>query len=98
MNWNVFVEILGIAISSALFADFLDDCMSDGMIFQRYGRWVRGLGFWGKPLGGCLQCFQFWISCIMIALYFYLQPLFFTFAVFGISNKFVKWSATNMNG
>ena len=98
MNLSVFVEIIGIAISSALFADFLDDCMSEGMILERYGHWVRGVGWWGKPSGGCLQCFQFWISIVMIVLYFCLIPLFFCFAVFGLSNKMIKWSATNMNG
>ncbi len=98
MNLSAFAEILGISISSAMFADFLDDSMSEGMILQKYGRWVRGLGFWGKPLGSCIQCFQFWVSVLMIVLYFYLQPLFFAFAVFGISNKVIKWSVTNMNG
>jgi hypothetical protein len=98
MSLNVFVEILAIAISSAFFTDFLDDCMSEGMIFEKYGRWVRGLGWWGKPIGGCIQCFQFWISVLMIVLYFCLQPLFFAFAVFGLGNKIIKWSVTNMNG
>jgi hypothetical protein len=40
-NLNVFVEIILVALAGASLTNFFDDCIQDGMIFGRYGNWLR---------------------------------------------------------
>ena len=93
------IEILFIALVSACFTDFLDDCMSTGMIFAKYGEWVRSKEHWiFKPLGGCIQCFGVWLTLFMILLYYKVSILFIIFGIIGLSNKILKWLVSNTNG
>ena len=58
-------EILILAVTAAAISNMLDDFMSPDMIFDRYGNWVRSLGWWGKPLGGCLVCMNVWVAVVL---------------------------------
>jgi hypothetical protein len=64
-----------IGVSFGLFTSFIDDCMYPNMIFERYGRWVTSLGWWGKPIGGCPLCFNFWITTVFFLSFFGLNIL-----------------------
>ena len=59
--------IILIAAGSALLSDALDDFMQPKMIFHKYRQQVEKLGFWGKPLGACVQCFNVWVLFSMMA-------------------------------
>jgi hypothetical protein len=83
------VSFIFIGATSALFTDFLFDCLQDGMIFEKWGRFVDGK-FWFKPLGGCIICTNFWITAMLILLC-YLMPLIVGILfIFGLSNYLIK--------
>lgn len=90
MSYSVIVSILFIAVSSACFSDFLDDCFKEGMIFERWGNFVKDK-FWLKPLGGCAQCMNVWVTVIMLLLSQILPVVFYIFALIGLSNAFIKY-------
>ena len=56
-----------ISVGSALLSDALDDFMQPNMIFHKYRQAVEKLGFWGKPLGACVQCFNVWVLFLLMA-------------------------------
>jgi hypothetical protein len=59
--------LIFIATGSALLSDALDDFMQPNMIFHKYRLAVEKLGFWGKPLGACVQCFNVWVLFLLMA-------------------------------
>lgn len=63
--------LLILSITTPLFTNFLDDCFYQGMIFQSWGKFVKSLGFWGKPIGGCVKCFNFWVTFFVYLVYTY---------------------------
>jgi len=92
LSWNVYVSIIFVAFSSASFANFFDDCLQDGMIFQSYGKWLKNNeSFWKKPIGGCIVCTTTWITFLMIILFIYLPYLFALLSIIGISNTILKF-------
>lgn len=40
-NLSVFVDIILVAFAGASVTNLFDDCIQDGMIFGRYGNWLR---------------------------------------------------------
>ena len=64
-----------IGVSFGMFTSFIDDCFYPDMIFERYGRWVASLGWWGKPIGGCPLCFNFWVTTVFFLSFFGLDFL-----------------------
>ena len=58
---NVDLVILLLPCLSYMLYDF----MQDGMVFERYGRWLETINeTLAKPLGKCLKCFHVWICII----------------------------------
>jgi hypothetical protein len=58
---NVELFILFLPFLSFMLYDFTQS----GMIFQKYGNWLKKINpFLGKPLGLCLKCFHVWIVII----------------------------------
>lgn len=64
---DVYANLYYLVIAfSYMFSYMLYDFMQDGMIFSKYGAWIRsGDVFWKKPLGNCLKCFHIWIAIII---------------------------------
>jgi hypothetical protein len=58
------IDLIILAAIPAGLSNWIDDCIAPDMIWARYGNWVRGLGFWGKPIGGCLICTNTWVTLI----------------------------------
>lgn len=84
------VDILFIAAAGASLANLFDDCLGEGMIFERYGQFIKDK-FWFKPLGGCIICTNVWIAFSLFLL-FPLCPLVFNvLAVIGISNTVLRF-------
>ena len=80
------------AFICATFTDFIDDCLKEGMIFEKWGKIVDG-NFWLKPLGGCLVCTNVWINIVLyFILMFYGKEFDFVllFGQIGLSNYFLK--------
>lgn len=78
------VEFIGYILFGfgiGLFTNFLDDCMYQGMIFEKYGKFVNGLGWIGKPLGACIVCFNFWVAFILSYFSFGFLPEELIFAI-----------------
>ncbi len=85
----LFASLLVVGIASALLTDFFFDCMADNMILGQWGEIVKDK-FWLKPLGGCLICTNFWITALLIGIYF-LQPIIVVIVfTFGLSNYLIK--------
>lgn len=85
--------LLFLSFGAASISHFFDDCMAEGMIFEKYGNWVRKLGKIGKPIGGCVKCTNFWIASVLFLIVF-LDDItghyFIAYALYiGISNTFV---------
>ena len=90
-NWSVFVDIILVALAGASVTNFFDDCIQDGMIFGRYGNWVREADkSWKKSIGGCIICTNTWITLIMLIFYKFILIVFVIFAIIGVSNTFLK--------
>lgn len=90
-NLNVFVEIILVALAGASLTNFFDDCIQDGMIFGRYGNWLRkDENFWKKPIGGCMICTNVYVTIFMLIMYKFILILFMIFAIIGVSNTFLK--------
>lgn len=89
------IELIILAAIPAMFSNFIDDCLAPEMIFERYGNWVRSLGFWGKPIGGCLICTNTWVTTIwmfMVADICSVYDLAFHAVLFmGVSNTVLKF-------
>lgn len=90
MSWSVIVEILFISFVGASLANLFDDCIQEGMIFQRWGEIVKD-NFWLKPLGGCIICTTPWITLIVSGIYFTSPFLFYPIALIAISNTALKF-------
>ena len=80
-------------IGSASFSNLLDDMFMDGMIFAKYGKWVKDGSFWKKPLGGCLICMNVWITglCYLASFNDIGLKVVTIFFVLGISNTVLKF-------
>jgi hypothetical protein len=90
-NLNVFVEIILVALAGASLTNFFDDCIQDGMIFGRYGNWLRKEeNFWKKPIGGCMICTNVYVTIFMLIMYKFILILFMIFAIIGVSNTLLK--------
>lgn len=83
------VSFAFVGLTAALITDFLFDCLQDGMIFSKWGKFVEDK-FWMKPLGGCLICTNFWISAILVFIYFNIPTLVCILFIFGLSNYLIK--------
>jgi hypothetical protein len=83
--------LLLIAIGSAMLSDALDDFMQPKMLFEKYRQAVERLGFWGKPLGACVQCFNIWVLfAMMAAAYFGVDLIWQVGISIGIANFTLK--------
>jgi len=68
-----------VILLSPFLSYMLWDFMQDGMIFQRWGKFLETIPEWiAKPLGGCLKCFHVWV---VIFLSIYLQIDFINFLI-----------------
>ena len=81
MELIVFVNILFVAFSGASLANLYDDCLQDGMIFNKLGAFLQleirlnqkrkvkklKVPFWKMPIGGCIICTNVWITVLMSA-------------------------------
>ena len=94
MSLLVNIAIIAVvAFCSAAWSKFLDFCMEDGNILDWYYRFIMRIGkvktdaggnilscnrlF--KPLGGCLLCFNFWVSIPGFIWLCYLLPYKYEF-------------------
>lgn len=90
------ISILFAAFTAASFSNFFDDCLQDGMIFEKWGKFIEGK-FWLKPLGGCMICTNTWVNIIAsIAIAIYagitiLEFLLLAVTLVSISNTFLKF-------
>lgn len=76
-----------IGISGALVAVMLYEFMGEGMIFERYGKWVDTLDEWyAKPIGGCLNCFTVWCVLFMGVAYIWVWPVWLGLTSLAIGN------------
>lgn len=62
MNWQLLNIVLGqiafllFIIIQSLIINGIKASFDKEMIFEKYGNWVRSLGWIGKPLGACIKC------------------------------------------
>ena len=105
------IAIIGaVAFCSASFSAFLDFCFEDGNIFDWYYNWLKkvckikadatgaivGGSRWFKPLGGCLVCFNFYVSIpafiwLCDLLHYGVLPMVLIFFLYqGLSGFFVQ--------
>lgn len=85
----VIAKILFIALGSASLTNLFDDCIQKGMIFSRWGDFIRDKP-WGKPLGGCMICTNVWMTGLILILFYVSQPVALTLITLGISNTALK--------
>ena len=65
-----------------LLSYMLYDFMQEGMIFERYGKWLETINKTiAKPLGLCLKCFFVWV--------FILVAFCFSFSILIVLVKFI---------
>lgn len=62
MNWQLLNMVIGLT-AFALFVSIqslaingIKGSFEEGMIFEKYGKWVKSLGWIGKPMGACIKC------------------------------------------
>ena len=56
-----------------LLSYMLYDFMQEGMIFERYGKWLETINKTiAKPLGLCLKCFFVWVFILIVLVKFIL--------------------------
>lgn len=73
------VHVSILILTSVSISYMLYDFMQEGMIFDRYGKWLQTINpIFAKPLGLCLKCFHVWIS-IFTCLFFGVE--FFKFVI-----------------
>jgi len=62
LNWQLLNIVIGLVafilfvVIQALIINGVKGTFEEGMIFEKYGKWVKTLGWIGKPLGGCIKC------------------------------------------
>ena len=62
MNYEIINIVFGLTgfllfvIVQSLVINGIKGTFDEGMIFERYGKWVKSLGWIGKPLGSCIKC------------------------------------------
>ena len=49
------LDVLFVGFISACFTNFFDDIIQEGMILEKYGKFIENKPIF-KPLGGCLIC------------------------------------------
>lgn len=76
-----YIAFILFGIGCGAFMNFFDDCLYPDMIFEKYGKWVQSLGFWGKPIGGCILCTSFWFTTFMSLFVFGLNLTEWLFAI-----------------
>lgn len=87
---SAIANILFVALSGASLANLYDDCLQEGMIFAKFGAFIKDK-FWLKPLGGCLICTNVWVTLLVGIIYFLSPVLFFAISIVGISNSILKF-------
>lgn len=83
-----------VAVCAASLSNLIDDCIAPEMIFWKYGNWVRSLGWYGKPIGGCLLCTNVWVSLAVYLALFGLcgwQSVVFAILFIAVSNTALKF-------
>lgn len=62
----MFAYVSIIVLLTPFLSYMLFDFMQDGMIFQKYGKWLDTINETvAKPLGKCLKCFHIWVAIIV---------------------------------
>lgn len=84
------LDVLFVGFISACFTNFFDDMIQDGMILEKYGKFIDNKPIF-KPLGGCLICTNVWVAVLMILLFNFVPILFNILAIFGIANTALKF-------
>lgn len=84
------LDVLFIGFISACFTNFFDDIIQEGMILEKYGKFIDNKPIF-KPLGGCLICTNVWVAVLMLFLFNFLPILFNILAIFGIANTALKF-------
>ena len=79
------LELLYIALSAVFLANFWDDCLDEGMIFEKLGKAIKDK-WWGDPLGGCIICTTFWIFVLMFFLNAHYAHIWYFLAGVGLSH------------
>lgn len=77
---NIFISYKLYVLFSPFVALMLYDFMQEGMIFEKYGRWLskeiikkdgnKYVPKYKYPMGYCLKCFGFWVIVIYTLLPF----------------------------
>lgn len=50
------IAFLLMVVVQSLTINGIKGTFEEGMIFEKYGNWIKGLGRFGKPLGLCTKC------------------------------------------
>jgi hypothetical protein len=74
------ILIIFLSISSAFFGYFIDFCFENGNIFDFYYIFIEEKFSENYPkifkvLGGCIICFNFWLSFLLFHIFFFVFPL-----------------------
>jgi hypothetical protein len=81
------INLLLLSVCSGALVCFLDKSMDEGMINNWYFKLIDKLPtYLYNPLGGCIYCFNFWVTLIITLSYYKL--IFFPLIV-GISHLVV---------
>lgn len=62
MNYELLNIVVGIicfllfVVVQSVTINGIKGTFEEGMIFEKYGKWVKSLGWIGKPLGSCIKC------------------------------------------
>lgn len=89
LSYLFIANLLLISFVGASLSNFFDDCLQDGMIFEKYGNLIRGK-YLLKPLGGCVICTNFWITAIVYISYFNSLDIYIIASIV-ISNTFLRF-------
>ena len=81
--------LIYVSVSSVFLGNFFDDCLREGMIFERWGKFVDGK-WWAKGLGGCQQCTLVWIFLFMLTMYYVAPGVYFVLSGIGLSQWILK--------
>ena len=85
-----FASIILIALSGVLFAMMFDKFCDLGMIFERWGMYLRANEkFWLKPLGKCIDCTNIWVIGLMMVLFNFAHGVWAVLFAFSLGNLFL---------
>ena len=83
----IYADVIAVGVSGALVSWFYNQCLQEGMIFERFGEFLQSApDRWYKSiLGGCIYCNSVYVTGLMLFLYLCFPVAWVVFAAVGLS-------------